>query len=128
MNGNLSVLTLEKTGVVVNLKMNKIGETTIASAITYLDSGYVYIGSQFGDSQLVHIAEQPYENGHYLRVIDQFTGLGPIIDFCVVDLEKQGQVCVKRVTFVRVFNAIPSSGSNRGVFWSIQGRIDTHYS
>ena len=30
-----------------------LGETTIADCITYLDNGYVYVGSRLGDSQLV---------------------------------------------------------------------------
>lgn len=35
-----------------DLKIDYMGETSIASTISYLDNGVVYIGSQFGDSQV----------------------------------------------------------------------------
>jgi DNA damage-binding protein 1 len=37
---------------VTDLKTHYMGETSIASTISYLDSGLVYIGSRFGDSQV----------------------------------------------------------------------------
>jgi len=60
--------------------------------ITYLDNGYAYIGSHFGDSQLIRLQSERVSNGEFLQVIDSFTNLAPITDFCVIDLEKQGQV------------------------------------
>lgn len=54
----------------------------------------VFIGSTVGDSQLVHVQRTDTttaENGEILEVIDEFSNLGPITDFCVADLDKQGQ-------------------------------------
>jgi hypothetical protein len=34
------------------LKVEYLGETSIASSISYLDNGVVYVGSRFGDSQV----------------------------------------------------------------------------
>lgn len=54
----------------------------------------MFIGSTVGDSQLVHVKRtetSTAENGEILEVIDEFPNLGPITDFCVADLDKQGQ-------------------------------------
>jgi DNA damage-binding protein 1 len=69
--------------------MTRTGETTIAESMTYLDNGYVYIGSRLGDSQLVRLNVEADENASYVTIIDTFTNLGPISDMVVVDLERQ---------------------------------------
>ena len=49
----------------------------------------------------MHIYSQlnvdPDENGAYVQVLETFTNLGPIVDMCVVDLERQGQGQVAHV-------------------------------
>lgn len=37
---------------VTGLKIELLGETSIASTISYLDNAFVYIGSSYGDSQV----------------------------------------------------------------------------
>ena len=69
-----------------------IGETTIPECMTYLDNGYVYIGSRLGDSQLVRLNIEPDESGSYVTIVDTFTNLGPIVDMVVVDLERQAGI------------------------------------
>lgn len=97
MNGRLFMLLLEKeekmdgSAVIRDLKVELLGETSIAECITYLDNAVVYIGSRLGDSQLVKLNITPAENGSYVEVMETFTNLGPIVDMCVVDLERQGQ-------------------------------------
>ncbi|KAL5007237.1 hypothetical protein ScPMuIL_016043 [Solemya velum] len=97
MMGRLFMLLLEKeekmdgTVNVKDLKVELLGETTIAECITYLDNGVVYIGSRLGDSQLVKLNVDPDDSGSYVQVMETFTNLGPIVDMCVVDLERQGQ-------------------------------------
>merc|ERR1719322_2035193 len=59
--------------------------------MTYLDNGYVYIGSRLGDNQLVRLNTEQDSTGSYVTVVDTFTNLGPILDMVVVDLERQGQ-------------------------------------
>ena len=46
MDGNVTVK---------DLKVELLGETTIAECITYLDNGVVYVGSRLGDSQLIKV-------------------------------------------------------------------------
>ena len=82
---------MDGTCIVKDLKLELLGETTIPECMTYLDNGYVYIGSRLGDSQLVRLNVEPDENGSYVTIVDTFTNLGPIMDMVVVDLERQGQ-------------------------------------
>ncbi|XVF00511.1 hypothetical protein REPUB_Repub04eG0007500 [Reevesia pubescens] len=87
---HLLVITHEKEKV-TGLKIELLGETSIASTISYLDNAFVYIGSSYGDSQLIKLNLQPDARGSYVEVLEKYVNLGPIIDFCVVDLERQGQ-------------------------------------
>ncbi|XP_031130290.1 DNA damage-binding protein 1-like [Ipomoea triloba] len=87
---HLLVITHEKEKV-TGLKIELLGETSIASTISYLDNAVVYIGSSFGDSQLIKLNFQPDSKGSYVEVLERYVNLGPIVDFCVVDLERQGQ-------------------------------------
>lgn len=76
------------------LQMNLMifsGEISIPECITYLDNGVLFIGSRHGDSQLVKLNTKPDQNGSYVIPMETFTNLGPILDICVVDLERQGQ-------------------------------------
>ena len=57
--------------------------------MTYLDNGYVYIGSRLGDSQLVRLNTEADETSSYVTIVETFTNLGPISDMVVVDLERQ---------------------------------------
>ncbi|KAG9336354.1 hypothetical protein JZ751_002701 [Albula glossodonta] len=103
MEGRLFMLLLEKEelmdGAVVlkDLRVELLGETSIAECLTYLDNGVVFVGSRLGDSQLVKIFivlqlnVDSNDQGSYVAVMETFTNLGPIVDMCVVDLERQGQ-------------------------------------
>ncbi|TXG48061.1 hypothetical protein EZV62_027355 [Acer yangbiense] len=91
------VITHEKEKV-TGLKIELLGETSIASTISYLDNAIVYIGSSYGDSQAVIVPKQliklnlqPDAIGSYVEVLERYVNLGPNVDFCVVDLERQGQ-------------------------------------
>ncbi|KAF6166099.1 hypothetical protein GIB67_023809 [Kingdonia uniflora] len=87
---HLLVITHDKERV-TGLKIEPLGETTIASTISYLDNAFVYVGSNYGDSQLIKLNLHPDEKGSYVEVLERYVNLGPIVDLCVVDLERQGQ-------------------------------------
>jgi DNA damage-binding protein 1 len=54
----------------------------------------VFVGSAFGDSELIKLqSDKDPETGEYIQHLEHFTNLGPIVDFCVVDMDRQGQVC-----------------------------------
>ena len=52
----------------------------------------------------------PDSSGSYVQVMETFTNLGPIVDMCIVDLERQGQGQVSKPAMIRC---------NRLVFTSI---------
>ncbi|GMF12407.1 unnamed protein product [Phytophthora lilii] len=90
--GTLSVVALQHTGKEVSgVHLEVLGETSIASCLAYLDNGVVFIGSTFGDSQLIKLNADRDEQGSYIEVLDTYVNIGPIIDFCVMDLDRQGQ-------------------------------------
>lgn len=41
--------------------------------------------------QLIKLNLHPDAKGSYVEVLESYVNLGPIVDFCVVDLERQGQ-------------------------------------
>ncbi|KZS04522.1 DNA damage-binding protein 1 [Daphnia magna] len=95
--GHLFMLVLEKeekmdgTVTVRDIKIELLGEVSIPECLTYLDNGVVFIGSRFGDSQLVKLNVTPDENNSYVTVMETFTNLAPIVDMTIVDLDRQGQ-------------------------------------
>ncbi|TPX30298.1 hypothetical protein SmJEL517_g06115 [Synchytrium microbalum] len=90
--GNLFVLvSFKANGVISSLRLERLGETSIAAALTYLDNGYAYVGSHYGDSQLIKLSAEKQEAGDFFQVVDTYPNLAPIVDFAVVDLERQGQ-------------------------------------
>ncbi|XP_028142182.1 DNA damage-binding protein 1 [Diabrotica virgifera virgifera] len=97
MAGHLFMLFIETESrgdgndAVKDLKVELLGEIATPECITYLDNGVLFIGSRIGDSQLVKLNTKADENGSYVTVMESFTNLAPILDMCVVDLERQGQ-------------------------------------
>ncbi|MEW5313036.1 MAG: hypothetical protein WDW38_004630 [Sanguina aurantia] len=77
------------------LKVEVLGKTPAAESLSYLDNSCVYVGSRLGDSVLVRLHPSPISPAtdphNYVEVLETYPNLGPIVDFCVVDLERQGQ-------------------------------------
>ncbi|ORY94945.1 mono-functional DNA-alkylating methyl methanesulfonate N-term-domain-containing protein [Syncephalastrum racemosum] len=88
--GTLYMLTLIISGnhQVETLHLIDLGQVSLPTCLAFLDNDVVFVGSDKGDSQLVHIGST---GGNILEIIEEFPNLGPITDFCVVDLDKQGQ-------------------------------------
>eukprot|EP00934_Nitzschia_sp_Nitz4_P007930 Nitzschia sp. Nitz4//scaffold17_size182527//65374//69935//NITZ4_001847-RA/size182527-processed-gene-0.49-mRNA-1//-1//CDS//3329539319//7920//frame0 len=105
--GNLHMLTLITIDVrVVSLQLDTLGSCTLSHCLQYLDQGLVFCGSQLGDSQLVQIHDEPIPvedmdedvNGGlelgettYLSVVEEYTHLGPIVDFDLVAMAGSGE-------------------------------------
>ena len=87
----LEVETIDGADVVKDLKVELLGEISTPECITYLDNGVLFIGSRLGDSQLIKLNTFADDNGSYVTPMESFTNLAPILDMCVVDLERQGQ-------------------------------------
>jgi len=94
-SGVLHLLVLEHAGGAVSgLKVEALGEISTASTLSYLDNRVVFVGSNAGNSQLIRLHPAPIESGSFIEVLESFPGMGPITDFAVVDLERQGQAQV----------------------------------
>lgn len=55
-------------GRVLDLKLQRLGRTSTPSTLSYLDSGVVFVGSCFGDSQLVKLHASPPDPEVRVRV------------------------------------------------------------
>ena len=84
------VLCLGANNEVTSLALDNVGTISIAETLTYLGDGYVYIGSIFGDSQLVRLHTDRDEQGSNVEVLATHTNIGPIRDMCLVDNDRQG--------------------------------------
>lgn len=87
-NGNLALVALEPNEP--KLQVRNMGSLSSCKCIEYLNEGFVYWGSQFGDSFLVKIQEEVRGKNGFLQEIERFTNFGPIVDFCVEDVDNQG--------------------------------------
>jgi DNA damage-binding protein 1 len=91
MHGDIHVLNLSREdGTVVGIFLDHLGNTSIPNCICYLDNGVVFVGSHYGDSQLVKLGTG-VPDGNSLEVIESYLNIGPIIDMVVVESERQGQ-------------------------------------
>ena len=79
----LLMLILDDQGNVNGWKLDRLGETSEASALVYLGNGLVYVGSHFGGSQVVRMLEES------LEVVQTFPNIAPILDFFVMDMGNQ---------------------------------------
>lgn len=70
----------DSSGVVEGWRLDKIGETSRASVLVYLDAGHVFVGSHEGDSQVIRITEGSIE------VAQTFHNIAPILDFTIMDM------------------------------------------
>ena len=89
--GNLWLLEILLDGAVVTgMKMTKMGVTSRASTLVHLGSGVLFVGSHYGDSQVV-LADVP---GCSLSPVQTLPNIAPILDFNVMDMgnrEGEGQ-------------------------------------
>lgn len=102
---HLLVVT-RRSGLVTNLHFETLGTASVSSALVYLGNGMIFVGSQFANSQLVQILDHPVpisavgssnscggadeseeggmnplEETTYLQTFEEYTNLGPIVDF-----------------------------------------------
>lgn len=87
----------------------------------YLDNGYVYIGSHYGDSQLVKLSSQDPK----CQIIQSFPNLAPILDFQSMDsIQKestQGQTSLHSSGQARIVTA--SGGFRDGSLRSMKSGV-----
>lgn len=75
---------------VENIKIDYVGTTSVAESLTYLDNGIVFVGSVYGDSQLIQLKPTKDADGSNIELLDTYINIGPITDMCLVDNDKHG--------------------------------------
>ncbi|KAF6823740.1 CPSF A subunit region [Colletotrichum musicola] len=85
--GNLHLLTIETEGVIVKeLTVTHLGLTSRASCLVYMGDGMLFLGSHYGDSQLLHVDVKE----HKTRLVQTIPNIAPILDFSIMDLGNAG--------------------------------------
>lgn len=83
--GRLYVLVLGSNNMTVNrLGIDFLGVSNIPQSINYIDDGLVFVGSRYGDSQLLKLNTELNEDGSYFTVLDNYSNIGPIVDMEMV--------------------------------------------
>lgn len=105
-NGVLYVLvlnTVNNNGIISvrSLAFDHVGITSIAENLCYLSNGLLYVGSVFGNSQLIKLhpssdttaasATATATANSAVEVLEVYPNIGPIVDMCVVQAERKGQ-------------------------------------
>lgn len=98
-NGKLFMLLLitetkENLTEIRDLKLEYLGEISIPQCLSYLDNSVVYVGSKFGDSQLIKLSTEQVDadTNSFVEVIDHFNNLGPIRDMVIIKNEGQNHL------------------------------------
>uniref|UniRef100_A0A8R1I6P7 DNA damage-binding protein 1 n=1 Tax=Caenorhabditis japonica TaxID=281687 RepID=A0A8R1I6P7_CAEJA len=76
---------------VKEIRIDYLGETSIADTINYIDNGVIFIGSRLGDSQLIKL-ETPSNGATYSVVLETYSNIGPIRDMVMVESDGQPQL------------------------------------
>ena len=92
LDGQLHVLIVGNSSKNIPfLKCSPLGSISIPTSLVYLVDGFLYVGSHMGDSQLLKLPNSSALHSRDLKIIETFPNLAPLIDFCLVDLKKEGQ-------------------------------------
>lgn len=83
------LLLINETGKVYEIKFEKLGRTSIPSCLTYIDDGFVYVGSQHGDSQLIQLTTERVlseisKEPQFIKIVHTFPSLAPLNDFALI--------------------------------------------
>lgn len=120
-NGNLSLLILscENMGPrIISMVVERLGVSSIPECLASLSNGLVFIGSCFGDSQLVKLLSCVDDTGSYVQCLENFSNIGPIMDMCLMGTDRQEQSQV--LFYIENTPAQPSIHTGRHLFWSVQ--------
>ncbi|KAL9154281.1 hypothetical protein ABFS82_10G104500 [Erythranthe guttata] len=140
-NGILHLIVIDHDeDKVSGLRTTALGETSVASSISYIKDSAIFVGSSNCDSQLIEINRDPDAKGPHVKVYETFVNLGPIVDLCVVNYENHHQVqvvtcsgtskdgslyVVRKRTRINELDSVEHPGIKQ--MWSLQSAADnTH--
>lgn len=93
-HGSLWLLTIKQDDkgmcLVSGMVLERMGDVHIPATITYLGEGVCFIGTQYGDSQLIKLSEHiDHKTKSFIAASTEYTALGPILDFDTVTSNQQ---------------------------------------
>ncbi|KAI0158871.1 mono-functional DNA-alkylating methyl methanesulfonate N-term-domain-containing protein [Pestalotiopsis sp. NC0098] len=82
--GNMWLLeiVLDSGAVVETLQMKKIGTSSRANVLVYMENDLLFLGSHYGDSQVFKIDAQNWS----LQQVQQIPNISPVLDFTIMDM------------------------------------------
>jgi DNA damage-binding protein 1 len=94
LSGDLYVVIIKIVqNLLTALHIELLGTTNAANCLNYLGNSLVFVGSVFGDSQLIRLHTEPVDSaGTFIEIVENYPNLGAIIDMTSVDLDNSGQV------------------------------------
>jgi DNA damage-binding protein 1 len=118
LHGNLHILQAQsEDDRIVRLTLLECGHISSPRALVALSQAHLYVGSHYGDSQLLKLSfpsterhreetpmdideddlpssqrPQPTETAPSLEIVSTYTNLAPIVDFAVVENEHQSHI------------------------------------
>ena len=61
--------------------------------MTLLSSQYIYVGSHYGDAQLLRVLpDRSSHSGTFLEIVENYKNIAPITDAILGDFDGSGQV------------------------------------
>jgi DNA damage-binding protein 1 len=83
-----------------------LGEISIPQCLIYLDNSVAFVGSRFGDSQLIKLFTTPVDpaTNSFISPIDCYPNISPIRDIAVMESNGQKQI----VTASGAFKVFPN--------------------
>ncbi|GMI46059.1 hypothetical protein TrCOL_g13602 [Triparma columacea] len=92
MGGLWVVVVSVVNDVVSGIHVENLGDTCVPNKVAYLDNGVAFVAGAYGDSMLVKLGEERDQTtGSYLSPLEEYTSIGPVVDFALVDLDRRGQ-------------------------------------
>ncbi|CAJ0931428.1 unnamed protein product, partial [Mesorhabditis belari] len=88
--GELMILVFDVDAsqkIITDIKVEVLGRCSFAECLCYIDNGVVYVGSRFGDSQLIRLNQEPNSSGSFVSILDTFANVGPIRDMVLLEQE-----------------------------------------
>eukprot|EP00042_Codosiga_hollandica_P058516 m.883598 g.883598 ORF g.883598 m.883598 type:complete len:1092 (+) comp59884_c0_seq2:68-3343(+) len=96
LDGELHLVVLERdaNADIRGIRFARLGRTVAASSLAYVDEGVVFVASLFGDSKVIKLSTTEVADGRFFEELASFSNIGPIIDMCVMELDRKGQTQV----------------------------------
>ena len=93
------------------IKVEYLGQTSIAHRLTYIDNGFVLVGSLWGDSQLIQMTQDPVQSEEDEEMAESKESDAMDTSDGAAQAGSSGAKAPTRPSFIRVVNSFPNLGS-----------------